>query len=155
MFSLLDSSLIHTSLVPLRLTLQLNPFGWPRGRFSPELLLLRLRCNLARQTRNRLTVFISEGETRFALRIDVQFRAIAPLLIEENQRGRARCGHSESHTGAPGVRIVEGQVRLVVRRRRQAGKLTTVTAVNGYPIAALAGLAGKHPTRAVFVIEAH
>jgi hypothetical protein len=34
-----------------------------------------------------------------ALGVDVQFRAVVPFLVEENQRGRAVCGHFAGYGG--------------------------------------------------------
>jgi hypothetical protein len=49
-----------------------------------------------------------------ALKIDVQFRAVVPFLVEENQRWRAVCGHFAGDEG-PAEAQMTPQVGIGVR----------------------------------------
>jgi hypothetical protein len=66
-----------------------------------------------------------------ALGIDVQFRAVVPFLVEENQRGRAVCATSKSLMGAP----VFGSSSPGCPTSLLGWQTDYGTAVDGYPIA--------------------
>lgn len=84
------------------------------------------------QPRDRFPIFVGKRESWIATRVDVKFRAISPVLIEQYQCWSAVSRGSDAGTRTPGVRIIKGQTRLVVRRDRETGDLPCVAPVNRY-----------------------